>query len=541
MSRLATILWLAFSTVSGVACAQGEIRWAPDLATARRAAAQFQVPMLVHFYGDNCLPCKTLEQRVLNQDSVIKTLNKYFICVKVNASQDRAIAAEYQVHSWPTDVFVTADGQVLYQGVCKQDIPGYMEVLQNVAISNRDRNTMLATDRAKQSPTSNDPTKNDPTQNQVAGANTQAGPNQANLAQSNATAGNLPPLSAQPSNTAFAAPSAIASSTPAAQFQVAPPSRPGMMDSNAGLPPLAAHPASKPLGSDGFGSSNNVAGQMNAQPNMPSVANTATTTQKQKDNSHPASLVSNPYFPEPEVCTPDGRCGPASSFAQPASHVPTQLIATGQQSPTLSNPVHTNSVQNKSLHTASNVSPSSSPQFPPLPNISSPNTNNSTAPTFQPKSAMLVANSKTLPSDGASQASSESKLGLIEVTAQEMEPAAYSGCCPIALVKTGMKVQGKTECAVRHRGRTYLMESPEAAKEFMQAPDRYSPVLSGYDPMIFLESGKLVDGTLEHALYDPNSGTVILFASDVSQSKFKADPARNTKALGYIINAANKK
>ena len=521
MSRFALLLWLACSLISGSAVAQSEIRWAPDLATARRAAAQFQVPMLVHFYGDNCLPCKTLEQRVLNQDSVIKTLNKYFICVRINASQDRATAAEYQVHSWPTDVFVSADGQVLYQGVCKQDISGYMEVLQNVAISNKDRNTLIAAERAKQSPANG----------QFAGNSSPS--------QQDPAASSLPPLTAQPTNSTFAAPPAIAASTPAKQFQVAPPTRTGMMDSNAGLPPLSAHLAATPMGSDGFGSSSNVSGQMKAQTNLPNIPSETKKPNLAKSSSNPAaSLVSNPYFPESNtseamVCTPDGKCGPASSvtpnIAQ-ASAGAGQQYAVNQQA----------AAQNKPLHLVSSPLTNAGPQFPPL----SANATQSTpaAPTFQPKSAMLVANSTLIPTNGSAQPSDESKIGLIEaLPMQEMEPAAYSGYCPIALVKTGLKVQGKTNHAVRHRGRTYLMESPEAVNEFLQAPDRYSPVLSGYDPMIFLEKGKLVDGALEHALYDPNSGTVILFANAESQSKFKADPARNTKALGYILNAANKK
>jgi len=531
MSRFAQILWLAFSMVSGSVFAQSEIRWAPDLATARRAAAQFQVPMLIHFYGDNCLPCKTLEQRVLNQDSVIKTLNKYFICIRVNATQDRPTAAEYQVHSWPTDVFVSADGQLLYQGVCKQDIPGYMEVLQTVAVSNKDRNTMLAADSVKQSPI-----QNQPTQSQIAGATTSAPLNPL----ANSPTNSLPPLAAHPSNTAFAAPPAIAASTPAAQFQVAPPSRPRMMDSNVGLPPLAAHLASIPLGSDGFGTNSNVTGQMNAQANMPSVSSGASNVQKQhaqkQSVNHPtASLVSNPYFPESEamVCTPDGKCGPASSMAQTTEQAPYLQLASNQLYP---------AAQNKSLHLVSNSPLNVGPQFPPLAGNSTPSISSVAAPTFQPKSAMLVTNSKVLPADASSQSTNKAKIGLIETTPhQEMELAAYSGYCPIALVKSGLKVQGKTAHAVRHRGRTYLMESPEAVKEFVQAPDRYSPVLSGYDPMIFLETGKLVDGTLEYALYDPSSGTVILFARADSQTKFKADPARNTKALSYILNAANKK
>lgn len=524
MSRPVLLLWLAFSLISGSAEAQTEIRWAPDLATARRAAAQFQVPMLIHFYGDNCLPCKTLEQRVLNQDSVVKTLNKYFICVRINASQDRATAAEYQVHSWPTDVFVSADGQVLYQGVCKQDISGYMEVLQNVAISNKDRNTMLATERAKQTPPNGQSTIG-----QFAGT---AAPTQ-----QAAPGSSLPPLSAQPSNAPFAAPPAIAASTPANQFQVAPPSRTAMMDSNAGLPPLSAHLASKPLGSDGFGSNSNISGQLNAQTSLPNVPGDAKASSQPRSTANlAATLVSNPYFPESDsteamVCTPDGKCGPASSLTPNNLQASPGQVASNQ--PT--------AAQNRSLHLPSNPPANVGPQFPPL-SANSTASNSASVPTFQPKSAMLVATTKLIPSDGSSQPSDEPQLGLIEALPnQEMEPAAYSGYCPIALVKTGLKVQGKAAHAVRHRGRTYLMESPEAVKEFMQSPDRYSPVLSGYDPMVFLEKGKLVDGTLEHALYDPNSGTVVLFASAESQAKFKADPVRNTKALGYILNAANKK
>ena len=522
MSRLALTLWLAIALLSSSAFAQSEIRWFPELATARRAAAQFQVPMLIHFYGDNCLPCKTLEQRVLNQDSVIKTLNKYFICVRVNASQDRGTATEYQVHSWPTDVFVSPDGQVLFQGVCKQDIAGYMEVLQNVAVSNRDRNTQIAAERAKQS-----------TQGQLAGSTfspqstTQPSGVQSTVAQ---------PTGALTANPVLAASSAISGSTPSNQFQVAPPTRPAMMDSNVGLPPLATHLASQPLGSDGLGTSSNVAGQMNAQKSLPSVANGTFDAQKQTANKPAASLVSNPYYPESEamVCTPDGKCGPASAMGQLATQAPAQQP--------LQNNAIANNTQNKWMQPTSSAPANAGPQFPPLAGTSTPNVTTMAAPTFQPKSATLVGNTKIISNDETTQPTVDLKPGLIEVAPQqELEPAAFNGFCPISLVKTGLKVQGKTEYAVRHRGRTYLMESPEAVREFMQTPDRYSPVLSGYDPMVFLETGKLVDGTLENALYDPNSGMIILFASADSQTKFKADPARNTKALGYILNAATKK
>jgi hypothetical protein len=347
-------------------------------------------------------------------------------------------------------------------------------------------------------------------------------------------------LAAPSSNSSFVAPPAIAASTPAAQFQVALPTRLPMLDSHEGLPSLAGQVASRPLGTDGIGTNSNVSGQMNAQTNMPQVSNSVLVrnnvlgTQKQLVSNPTASLVSNPYFPESEamVCTPDGKCGPASSVVPTTSQAPTQQVAGNTQIP----------AQKQSMHLVSNASSNIGPQFPPLPSNSPERNTVPGAPTFQPKSSTLgnYTTASSLRSD--SQTSSEPNLGLIENSNQvATEPAAYNGYCPISLVKTGLKVQGTITNAVRHRGRTYLMESPEAVREFMQAPDRYSPILSGYDPMIFLESGKLVDGALEHALHDPNTGIVILFASAESQAKFKADPARNTQALGYVLNAVNKK
>ena len=301
---------------------------------------------------------------------------------------------------------------------------------------------------------------------------------------------------------------------PAAQFQVAPPSRPAMMDSHAGLPPLAGHLASQPLGTDGLGAHSNVAGQMNAQSNLPRVASGAYEAPKQLGQPA-ASLVSNPYYPETEamVCTPDGKCGPASSSTAPFAPLTPAQQATAQNNafainaqnkwgqPTTNSPVNAG-LQNTGLQ--STGLQNTGAQFPPLAGATTPNITTAAAPTFQPKSATLVGTTKIISNDGTSQPNVDLKPGLIEVTPQQdLEPAAYNGFCPISLVKTGLKVQGKTEYAVRHRGRTYLMESPEAVRDFMQSPDRYSPVLSGYDPMVFLETGKLVDGTLEKRTLRP--------------------------------------
>ncbi|MEZ6153561.1 MAG: thioredoxin family protein [Pirellulaceae bacterium] len=152
-SALCMALALSILAISRPTTWAQEIHWAPDIAAARRASIEYKVPVLIHFYGDNCLPCKLLEQNVLNRTEVVDTLNKYFICVKINASQERSTAAQYGVHSWPTDVFISPDGKTLDQGTCKQTPAAYLSVLHGIAVMNRDRNVMFAaeqTDRADQ-------------------------------------------------------------------------------------------------------------------------------------------------------------------------------------------------------------------------------------------------------------------------------------------------------------------------------------------------------------------------------------------------------
>ncbi|MEZ6080791.1 MAG: hypothetical protein R3C56_35495 [Pirellulaceae bacterium] len=79
-----------------------EIHWAPDIAAARKNIDRYKVPVLIHFYGDNCLPTKLLEQNVLNRTEVVDTLNKYFICVKVNASQEHQYGSTACIVGLPT-------------------------------------------------------------------------------------------------------------------------------------------------------------------------------------------------------------------------------------------------------------------------------------------------------------------------------------------------------------------------------------------------------------------------------------------------------
>ena len=143
---LRTIAVLALLLGLGISQARSEelIHWQTSLASARQVSQQYKVPMLIHFYGDSCLPCESLEKNVFTRPEVASTIQRYFVPVKINATTDRKTAAEFGVHSWPTDVFLGPDGKALSQGVCSQNPNAYLQNLQNIALMNRDRNAMLA-------------------------------------------------------------------------------------------------------------------------------------------------------------------------------------------------------------------------------------------------------------------------------------------------------------------------------------------------------------------------------------------------------------
>jgi protein disulfide-isomerase len=83
-------------------------------------------------------------------------------------------------------------------------------------------------------------------------------------------------------------------------------------------------------------------------------------------------------------------------------------------------------------------------------------------------------------------------------------------------------VKGNKKFGAIHRGRLYLFANADAQKTFLADPDRYAPALSGYDPVIFNETQKLVDG--KRAIGLSYNGQVYVFASEDSLHKFEASP-----------------
>lgn len=117
---------------------QPEIAWVQDLDQAIQLAKTNNKPLMIHFYGDHCPPCRMLEAKAFRNRELVSVLNDNVIAVKVNADKQRDVAQRYQVNRWPTDVYVFPDGRVLERGVSNQDPQAYARTVERVSQRHRD-------------------------------------------------------------------------------------------------------------------------------------------------------------------------------------------------------------------------------------------------------------------------------------------------------------------------------------------------------------------------------------------------------------------
>lgn len=530
--RIKSVVCLAVVLACGHASAADEIRWAPDLLSARKASAQFKVPLLIHFYGDNCLPCKTVEERVFPRPELIETLNKYFICVKVNGSRMPNIAAEYNVHRWPTDVFLAPDGTSLYMEVSKQDVNAYMATLHNVAVRNRDRNTLLAA-KAPPAQTSSAPTStsfaSDRSQSQAPPAQTASTePNAGRVNYSQLPSYGRPYGQQQTAPAASGSPGTLANNnqpqtnsnnfyagrhqdtlaTHNADQQF---TRPGVQVGPTTLnQQVQATPANVP------GQSNNITGVM-----VPPQTNLLGQTQRQTPASPTAGQINTSFVGYDNLPT----AGPLSATEQGVA-APGQSTSTSQRwqaasassGAVIGNPY----ADSPAAAVPNRFVGYQRPVGEPAPNTAAP-----IRPTEQqsvaPKPAAAVTSS-ALPGNQA---------------------PALEGYCVIE-AKRGSWTRGKPEFAVKHRGQVYWLSSLEAQQSFMSSPDAAAPLLSGYDPYVFLTEGRMVPGSIVHTLHERFSDQLLMFASAEAKNAYypnddKATFLRNTQTLQEIVEQANKK
>jgi YHS domain-containing protein len=103
-------------------------------------------------------------------------------------------------------------------------------------------------------------------------------------------------------------------------------------------------------------------------------------------------------------------------------------------------------------------------------------------------------------------------------------PLAFDGYCPVSMRNSWKWIAGDPRFGVVHRGHTYWFATAEEQKQFWTDPDRYTPALSGMDPVLAIDHQQQVPGKREHSLdYD---GIFYMFASEATLQQFTANPQR---------------
>jgi thiol-disulfide isomerase/thioredoxin/YHS domain-containing protein len=118
---------------------------------------------------------------------------------------------------------------------------------------------------------------------------------------------------------------------------------------------------------------------------------------------------------------------------------------------------------------------------------------------------------------------------------------ALHGKCPVSLIQKGKWIDGDPQFGCVHRGKLYLFADRDMLLTFQGDPDAFSPILAGYDPVIFSESGELVEGQEKHGVFMgklPNQ-RVILFSSSENRAKFQQDPRRYLSVVQQAVKTSD--
>ncbi|MFV2070632.1 MAG: thioredoxin domain-containing protein, partial [Pirellulales bacterium] len=132
LSTLLTSLLPVLLASSAVAQPPG-VRWQNDLESAIHLAGQTNRLVLVHFWAPWCKPCKQLDREVFNQAGLARSLEIRYVSVKINTDQFPAIARRYGVANVPTDVVLSADGQLLSRTNSPSNWQAYANQMAQIA------------------------------------------------------------------------------------------------------------------------------------------------------------------------------------------------------------------------------------------------------------------------------------------------------------------------------------------------------------------------------------------------------------------------
>jgi protein disulfide-isomerase len=146
-----SLLITSFPTMVS-AVGESQLKWSEDLVATMKLAQQTGKPVLIHFYGDDCPPCRMLEKRAFKDPQLIESIHSNLLAVRINAQRDTKTAAKFRVNRWPTDVYLYPNGQEIYRNISAQDPSAYEKTVLKVAEKNQKMLAQLR-DKRPEAPT----------------------------------------------------------------------------------------------------------------------------------------------------------------------------------------------------------------------------------------------------------------------------------------------------------------------------------------------------------------------------------------------------
>ncbi len=465
------------------AFAQGDaIPWAANLEQARSQAAQSGKLVLVHFWSTTCAPCLALDKYVFKNSDVGEAVAAKYIPVKVNVTERPDLARQFDVQRIPTDVILTGSGKELERRQSPGSVSGYIQMVNNAAQRanfGQNPNQQLAQHVREQ--------------NQRTSAE-QFGVRQSQFQQPSSSNG-------------FDTRSNGQSQT-----------RGNTFDTGNGFDaqtPSARTAAKNPW--EGYGSG----GQANYG-NAPPANTTRPTTNHPGFSNQPPSNTAQQNRSQIIYNNQYNNRNAPGDVRSSGPTTPSGGFGTSNTSPFAGGPSQPTQNPRASYPPAAQQNQfNQSPSFNPNP---APST--SVAPGRGPGGVTVIPPRRDPPRKPI--APKKPTLGL-------------EGYCPVSLLESRDPRQawrkGDPRFGAIHRGKLYLFAGQQLQQKFLASPDRYSPALSCYDPVRFVENSELIEGQRRHGV--SYRGQVFLFSDEGSLKTFWQNPSRYSTIVRQAMNGQN--
>ncbi len=128
------LLGCCVSAVSGQEYLSDAIVWEKDINAAVAKAKETNRLVFIHFYGDNCPPCKAMDAEVFTNRQVIADMNRFFVSVRVDTGLNPALVRQFDIKAIPADVVLKSNGQFVHRrqgGIAADRFDVYLNYINN--------------------------------------------------------------------------------------------------------------------------------------------------------------------------------------------------------------------------------------------------------------------------------------------------------------------------------------------------------------------------------------------------------------------------